>query len=164
MRTWLAVIAFALVLLPGASASARASSEYSYRYDQLWQATIRLLRVDMGCQITDRDDAIGFVMFDYPGNGGRTHGGSVELVRTTDDHGVEHVRVTVQIPSMPSYVERHVLTQLGRKLREDFGLPPRTRVSRPSEPPADGDAPSEDEEPPAGDDGDDAPSASAEQP
>lgn len=155
MRTWLGPLILSLVLLPASGAAARASDEYSYRYDQLWQATIRLLRVDLGCQITDRDDAIGFLMFDYPGTNGRTHGGSVELVRTTDEHGTEHVRVTVQIPTMPTYVERHVLTRLGRKLREDFGLPPRVHVTRPVDPPSgDGDMPDEppsDEAPPVSD-------------
>jgi hypothetical protein len=155
MRTRLVMLvsALALVLLPSASASARASTEYTYRYDQLWQATIRLLRVDLGCQITDRDDDIGFVMFDYPGAAGHVHGGSVELVRTADDHGVEHVRVTVTIPTMPTYVEQHVLTRLGRKLRDDFGLPPRVHVTRPVDPPI--------EEPPADDasPGDDPPSS-----
>lgn len=144
MHRWLASLVLLLVLLPASGAAARASNEYTYRYDQLWQATIRLLRVDLGCQITDRDDDIGFVMFDYPGTGGRTHGGSVELVRTADDHGVEHVRVTVQIPTMPTYVEQHVLTQLGRKLRDDFGLPPRVRPTRPTEPPAEEAPPTED--------------------
>ncbi len=136
MRTWLAALVLVLVSLPATQAAARASTEYTYRYEQLWQTTIRLLRVDLGCQITDRDDAIGFVMFDYPGTAGHTYGGSVELVRTTDEHGTERVRVTVHIPSMPTYVEQHVLTRLGRKLREDFGLPPRVHVSRPAEPPA----------------------------
>lgn len=154
MRTWLAPLVLALVLTPAAGASARASDEYAYRYDQLWQATIRLLRVDLGCQITDRDDAIGFVMFDYPGTTGRTHGGSVEIVRTTDEHGTERVRVTVQIPTLPTYVERHVLTQLGRKLRQDFGLPPRVHVTRPVEPPSDdvSDETPPPEDPPAADD------------
>lgn len=147
MRTWLAPLILAFVLLPATQAAARASTEYTYRYDQLWQATIRLLRVDLGCRITDRDDAIGFVMFDYPGTGGRTHNGSVELVRSSDEHGVEHVRVTVLIPSLPTYVEQHVLTRLGRKLRDDFGLPPRVHVSRPVEPPSDDDV--ADETPPA---------------
>ncbi len=146
MRTWLAPLILALVLAPAATAAARASSEYTYRYDQLWQATIRLLRVDLGCAITDRDDAMGFVMFDYPGTAGHTHGGSVELVRSADEHGVERVRVTVQIPTLPTYVERHVLTRLERKLREDFGLAPRIRVTRPVDPPSEGDAP--DESPP----------------
>lgn len=147
MRTRLAALVFVLVSLSATHAAARASDEYTYRYDQLWQTTIRLLRVDLGCQITDRDDAIGFVMFDYPGTSGRTHGGSVELVRTTDDHGVEHVRVTVQIPTLPTYVEQHVLTRLARKLREDFGLPPRVHVTRPAEPPPE-DGSSSEETPP----------------
>lgn len=147
MRTWLAPLILAFVLLPATQAAARASTEYTYRYDQLWQATIRLLRVDLGCQITDRDDDIGYLMFDYPGTGGRMHGGSVEMVRTADGHGNERVRVTVLIPTMPTYIEQHVLTRLGRKLRADFGMAPRIRVTRPTEPPTDGDMP--DETPPA---------------
>jgi hypothetical protein len=143
MRAMLSVLILGLVLGPGAHASARASSEYTYRYDQLLQTTIRLLRVELGCAITDRDDAMGFVMFDYPGTAGHSHNGSVELVRTTDDHGTEHVRVTVQIPSMPTYVEQHVLTRLARKLREDYGLPPRPRATRPTEPPTEGDTDTE---------------------
>jgi hypothetical protein len=157
MKRWasLLVIACALAapLAPASSASARASAEYTYRYEQMWQATIRLLRVDLGCQITDRDDSIGYVMFEYPGTTGRMHTGSAELVRTTDGRGNEEVRVTIQIPTLPSYVERHVLTQLERKLHSDFGQPPRApRVTRPAEPPAEdppeGDAPSGDAETP----------------
>ena len=142
----IAPVVLAFSFLVAGRAEARATGEYTYRYEQLWQTTVRLLRVDLGCQITDRDDEIGFLMFEYPGAGGRTHGGSVELVRSTDANGVERVRVSVTIAAMPSYVEHHVLTRLERKLREDFGLAPRIRPPHHDdhdgdEPPADGDAP-----------------------
>jgi hypothetical protein len=151
MHRLIAPVVLALALLVTGRAEARASAEYTYRYDQLWQATVRLLRVELGCQITDRDDDIGYVMFEYPGAAGRTHGGSAELVRSTDANGVERVRVTITISAMPSYVEHHVLTRLERKMREDFGLAPRVRAPHHDapveDPPEDGDAPDEGEPP-----------------
>lgn len=114
-------------------ASARFSNEVSYTFDQTWQASIRLLRVDLGCQVTDRDEDAGFILFEYP-NAGRSYPGSMEIVRSTDSRGVEHVRVSVQVQSMPSYVERMVAERLTRKLRDDFGEPRTRRPARPAEP------------------------------
>ena len=121
-------------------ARARVQTDYAYAWAQVWQASVRLVRVDLQCPITDRDEEIGYVMFDYA-DGGRAHPGSVELVRTTGSDGVERVRAVVQIPSLPSWVERMLLDRLTRKLREDFGEPPRvarpvrTERERPADPP-----------------------------
>ncbi len=137
----------ALGLLGPEPARARISGDVGYTYDQAWQATIRLIRVDLGCNITERDADTGFVLFEYA-NQGRSYPGSVELVRTADGAGNERVRVTVQVSAMPSYVERMVLDRLTRKLREDFG-DARSRQRPPARP-----APT----PPSDDDGDpDAP-------
>lgn len=115
-------------------ASARVSGEVSYSYSQTWQAAVRLIRVDLQCPITDRDEEMGFVLFEYT-NQGRTYPGSLEIVRSTDARGDEHVRVTVQVPAMPSYVERMVYDRLTRKLREDFGeVRTRRRPQQPVEP------------------------------
>lgn len=118
---------------------ARVQTDYAYAWAQVWQAAVRLVRVDLQCPVTDRDEDIGYVMFDYR-DAGRTHAGSVELVRTTGSDGVERVRAVVQIPSMPSWVERMILDRLTRKLRDDFGEPPRARrpprEAPPSDPPA----------------------------
>lgn len=115
-------------------AAARVSGEVAYSYEQTWQAAVRLIRVDLQCPITDRDQEMGFVLFEYT-NQGRTYPGSLEVVRTTDSQGVEHIRVTVQVPAMPSYVERMVYDRLTRKLREDFGEV-RTRRRPPASAPA----------------------------
>lgn len=123
-------------------ARARVQGDYTYQWSQVWQAAVRLVRVDLQCPITDRDEEIGFVMFTYR-EAGRDHAGSVELVRAQVSSG-ERVRVVVQIPSMPSYVERMVLDRLTRKLREDFGDAPRPpRPARPAEPPAPEEPPAE---------------------
>ncbi len=109
-------------------ARARVHGDYAYTWAQVWQTTVRMVRVDLQRPINDRDEAIGYVMFDYR-EAGRVHAGSVELVRTTGEGGNERVRVVVQVPSLPSWVERMILDRLTRKLREDFGEPP--RLARP---------------------------------
>jgi hypothetical protein len=129
---WLAALLALGSLGLSSSAEARVSGEVSYSYSQTWQAAVRLVRVDLGCPISDRDEDMGFMLFEYR-NAGRSYPGSVEVVRTTDERGVERIRVTVQVPAMPSYVERMIFDRLTRKLREDFG---EARSPRRPQPPA----------------------------
>jgi hypothetical protein len=135
------------VSLTPAVAEARVSGEISYSYEQTWQSAVRLLRVDLQCPITDRDEEMGFVLFEYTSQG-RQYPGSVEIVRSTDADGQEHIRVTVHVPAMPSYVERMVFDRLTRKLREDYGdVRTRRRPQAPTTRPSDESPPRED--PPA---------------
>ena len=137
--------AFALPQLAAVDiARARVQADVTYSFEQLWQASVRLVRVDLRCSITERDETIGFLMFEYRERAGAAaHAASIELVRTTDAAGTPRVRVVVQVQSMPSYIERMILSRLERKLRDDFGEPPRVRAPRREEPPVDG-APAED--------------------
>ena len=132
MRTLMIAIVLLLSwIAPGLpSAQARRTDSHRYRYEQVWTAAVRLIRVDYGFNIRDKDRDIGYLLFDYQDHG-RTYPGSLELVRTRN----EHVRVTLHVPSMPSYVERMLLDRLKRKLREELGqpLPPPRRA--PPEPP-----------------------------
>lgn len=134
-------LSIATVSLAPPVAEARVTGETAYSYEQTWQTAVRLLRVDLQCPITDRDEEMGFVLFEYTSQG-RTYPGSVEIVRSTDARGEEHIRVTVQVPAMPSYVERMVFDRLTRKLREDYGD---VRTRRRPQPPA---APPPEETPP----------------
>ena len=103
------------------TAEARRSDTHAYRYEQVWRSAVRLVRVDYGFPVRDRDPEIGFVLFDYVDQG-RSYPGSLELVRGTESRR-EIVRVTINIPAMPSYIERMVLDRLTRKLREEYGSP-----------------------------------------
>lgn len=114
-------VALALVSSFSGAAEARVASEFPYPRDRVWNAAVRLMRVDFGCTLSDRDEESGYLMFEYP-DGTRRHAGSLELVPATID-GRDGVRVVVQIPNMPSYVERMISDRLGRKLVEDFGDP-----------------------------------------
>jgi hypothetical protein len=130
-------------------ASARQTDEHGYSYDQMWRAAVRLIAVDFRFPITDRDPDIGYLLFQYTDQG-RTHDGSLELVRTRAADGTERVRVVVHVGAMPSYVERMMLDRFRRKLVDDYGPPP---VARPAPRPAPAPAPAP--QPPAS--GDQAP-------
>jgi hypothetical protein len=109
--------------------------ESPYTLDQTWGTAVRLLRVDMGLEITEKDQAHGYLFFKYTtmGAGQKVHTGSVELVKSPR----ETVRVTVQINSLPSYHEQLIIDKLARKLFAEYGDPPK-RPDPPSTPPGDG--------------------------
>lgn len=143
MRRSLASLILLAVLVPAASASARLSEEYTYTYDQLWRASVRLIAVDFRFPITERDPEIGYLLFTYRDEG-REYSGSLELVRTEGPYGGQQVRVVIQVASMPTYVERMLLDRLDRKLGDDYGQPPSAR--RPPPPPAEDDEEGDGEE------------------
>ncbi len=121
-RTLLAA-ALALASLRPSPASARAHRDVDYRYEQVWNAAIRMLRVDHRFPIEERDDAHGFVLFTFR-EYGRDHAASLEVVRTSVD-GVERVRLVLQLEGMPTHAETALLEELERKLRSDYGMPER---------------------------------------
>jgi hypothetical protein len=110
-----------------------------YPIEQSWNAAVRLVRVDLGFTITERDRENGFLLFTYR-DSTRSSPASIELI-ATDVGGVAGVRVVVQIAQMPSYMERHLLTRLDRKLHEDYGEPrrPSREPDRPRERDREGD-------------------------
>lgn len=139
------VLCSALFAAAPAPAAARKHQDFAYRFEDVWSASVRMVRVDMRFPVRDQDPSIGYLLFEYQDRG-RTHPGSIELVRFAE-RGQDKVKVVVQIPAMPSYIEQMMLDRLARKLVEELGEPPPPpRRPDPAPPPA--------EEPPA-DDGDD---------
>ena len=116
--TLLVVVALAFP----ATALARTGSDYPYPAERVWNAALRLIRVDLQCPLGDKDADVGYFMFEYH-DGARKYSGSLEIVRARIE-GRDGVHVVVQIPNLPTYVERMILDRLGRKLVEDFGEPP----------------------------------------
>ena len=120
MRLWAAILLI-FVLLSPATSQAKKTADFRHTYDQVWGAAIRMIRVDQGYAIKDRDQAVGYFLFDYRDDG-RTYPGSVELVRIKDQGGGS-IRAVVQIPAMPSYIERMLLDKLTKKLVHEYGEP-----------------------------------------
>jgi hypothetical protein len=137
----LGVVAAAGIMLAPPLADAKASYQSAYGYDRTWNASLRLVRVDLGLKITEKDDASGYLLFDYtsPDNGNKAVPGSLELVRgaTSDDP----VEVIVQLPQMPHYHEQVMIDELAAKMRAEYGdPPPRKKKDPPAPPPAPPDA------------------------
>jgi len=119
----------ALVTLSAEVAEAATAYESLYTFDQTWSSSLRLVRVDLGLKITEKDPDHGYLLFEYtsPESGKRVHAGSLEVVRA----GKDVVRVAVQLPTLPSYHERMIVDALAKKLLTEYGDPPR----RPDPPP-----------------------------
>jgi hypothetical protein len=115
-------VAYGLALAP--DADAKASFDSPYTLEQTYNAALRLVRVDMGLKITERDPAAAYVLFDYktPENGQRPVPGSIEMVPT--GHAV---KVVVQLSQMPRYHEQVLADSFEKKLRDEYGDPPPPR-------------------------------------
>jgi hypothetical protein len=113
------------------SADVRASASYSspYTFDQTYSTALRMLRVDLGYKVTEKDAENGYILFEYtsPESGKRTCAGAIELVKTK-----QRVQVTVQIPAMPQYHEQMIADALSKKLSTDYGEPPKKKDPPPA--------------------------------
>ncbi len=122
-----------LVLLVSHSATARVGGDSEYSKQQTYSGALRYLRVDLGYEVTERDPDAAYLIFRYqlPGQNKATTTGTVEVV---DADG--HVKLFVQIPTMPEYHERVLRDGLVRKLHEEYGIPaPRKPTPAPATPP-----------------------------
>jgi hypothetical protein len=141
MRKILRVLLLAAALTAPAYAALRtgdaiASVAYDspYSFEQTFGTALRLVRVDLGCKITEKDEGNGYLLFEYtsPESGKRAHRGSIEVVR-----GKQGTHVAVQLPTLPSYHEQMIVDALSRKLLAEHGEPPRAKPAPAPPPPPD---------------------------
>jgi hypothetical protein len=124
------VLALGLFGFAPSTAAAKREDSFRYPFSRVWTSAIRLMRVDLECPITEKDRDEGYFFFDYEDSGSK-YPGSIELITTQVD-GLESVRVVVQVPAMPSYLEALILDRLSRKLQEDFGSPNEGKAKAPT--------------------------------
>jgi hypothetical protein len=117
----LAAIAAASWLAP-AIALARTLEIASYPIADVWPAAVRFLRVDRGFPIRERDEAAGYILFEYT-DGPKPCKGSLELIRVADSEGRDATRIAISIPDLPRRYEQMLLDKLVAKLRDDRGPP-----------------------------------------
>jgi hypothetical protein len=109
------------ITAPGADA--KSAYESPYGYDRTWNAALRLVRVDNGWKVTEKDDQSGYLLFDYRSpESNKTTPGSLELVRGAGRESP--VSVLVQLPQMPHYHEQVLLDTLASKMRREYGDAP----------------------------------------
>ena len=106
-------------------ADAKAGYESAYGFDRTWNAATRLLRVDLGFKVLERDETTGYMLFEYTSSesGKKSTSGSLEFVGGREPGSLVHV--VVQLPEMPRYHEQNLVDQLAKKLRTEYGDPPK---------------------------------------
>jgi len=108
----------------GGSADARSTGVLPYPAADVWPAAVRFLRVDRGFPIKEKDEATGYVLFEYL-ESGKSHRSSLELVRAADADGRDATQIVVSVADLPSHYELTLIEKLGRKVRDERGQPPR---------------------------------------
>ena len=110
------------IVFTGPEATAKTSFDSAYGYDRTWNAALRMVRVDMGFKVTEKDDANGYLLFDYKSAGSaKPSSGSMEFVRTKEPDAP--VKVVVQLSEMPRYHEQMMIDALAKKMRAEYGEP-----------------------------------------
>jgi hypothetical protein len=130
---FLAVAGVSASVLDSTDASAAVAHDATYTFDQTFGTALRMVRVDMGLKVTEKDVENGYILFEYtsPESGGKSSSGSIEVVR-----GKQGVHVTVQLPSMPRYHEQVMMDTLVKKLASEHGDPPQKPKPQPVAPDA----------------------------
>jgi hypothetical protein len=114
----------------GSEALAKASYASPYSYERTWDAAVRLVRVDNGWKIDEKDDATGYILFQYKSpESSKPTSGSIELVRGRDADAP--VSVLAVLPQMPHYHEQLLIDALASKMRREYGDPPLPRRPAP---------------------------------
>lgn len=124
-----AVVAVMALVIP---AHAKTKHDSPYTFQQTFGSAVRLLKVDLGFEVTERDLEMGYVLFLYtsPESGERKSRGSISFVEAE-----ERVQVNLQIPDMPSYHEQVLMEKLRHKLEDEHGdPPPPPEAPKPKEP------------------------------
>lgn len=108
-------------------ASARTAFQNSYTLEQNYSAALRMIRVDMGLKITEKDPEAAYIMFEYKSSegGNKVSPGSIEMVPQSSQ-----IQVVVQLPQMPQYHEEVMANSLKKKLQHDYGDPPKQRPEK----------------------------------
>jgi hypothetical protein len=108
---------------------ARSTWESPYGFERTWNAALRLIRVDNGWNVTEKDENGGYVLFEYRppvGSSKKTTPGSLELVRGHEPDAP--IGVLAQLPQMPKLHEQVLLDSLASKMRREYGDPPVRRA------------------------------------
>ncbi len=118
-----------LAVSPG-SAHAKGQHVSTYSYKQTFGSALRLLKVELGYQVTEVSAEWGYLLFEFtsPDSGKRKNKGSIELVE-----GDGSVALTIATPELPSYHEDMLVERLKRKLSDEHGTAPSRAKPRKAE-------------------------------
>jgi hypothetical protein len=109
-----------IVLLWVFAAEGRVQESCAYTRAQVFQSALRFIRVDNGFPLTEKDEASGYLLFEYPtGEGSETTLASFEVIEQASA-----VQFVVRIPKLAEHHERLLVRRFIDKLRSEYGDPP----------------------------------------
>jgi len=120
----------------------RSEIEIPYTREQTFSGALRYLRVDLSYEVTEKDPKAAYLLFSFsdPELQKKSGHGSIEVVQRE-----RTVRLSVNLPELPSYREELLQRGLLDKLREEYGEPPAPPPPPdPKKPPADSKKPADD--------------------
>jgi len=121
----LAMAAATLLTVSAPPLLAKAEATSPYTLGQTYGATLRMLRVDLGLEIIEKDPDASYILFRYRllEDPKRVVDGAIELVELAD-----RVKIVVKLHQLPESHERVLRDRLVKKLRDDYGEPPKRRA------------------------------------
>lgn len=117
------VLLFLAAALLSLAASAESKATIKYPYGWVYSTAIRLVRVDLKCDIVEESEKSGYILFWYSYNGVKSYA-TMEIVDLTSEDNGYSVFVRVTLEKLPSWVEEDLIDQLSEKLKEQYGNPP----------------------------------------
>ena len=128
-------------ILPSVTAQARLTIDSYYGFDRTYNSALRLVRVDMGLKVTEKDDKTGYFVFDYKSTdtGNKVSSGSFEFVRSSESDGPVLRRPPASTDAAIRRAGAHRRVRSQR--RQEYGDPPerlKPKAPPPAPPPGDG--------------------------
>jgi hypothetical protein len=133
MAAGLGVLVALAIVFSSPTADARSAFDSGYGFERTYNAALRMVHIDMGLKITEKDDKTGFLVFDYksPDTGNKISSGTIEFIRPPHE-GDGPVQVVVQLPQMPRAHEQVLVDTLVRKMHQEYGDPPPRPKAQPA--------------------------------
>ncbi len=125
-KTILFVAAVVLLMSVGNTAFARIDREMTYRASMVWNSAVRFVRVDQRYEVVERDKEAGYLLFKFEDNGRKYHA-SLELI-PIEKNNKRLLKLSLRIEGMPRYIEMMLLDRFEKKLREEYGSPPKAEL------------------------------------
>jgi len=122
-------------LLAPSLAFGKAQLELGYSIEEIFSTSVRYVRVDRGCKVTDKDGDAAFVMFECKVDETHTSRGAIEIMRS-QLHGKDSMRLQASLPDEGHGAELRLVELIERKLREERGTTPSAPTKAPPAAPA----------------------------
>ena len=118
IAAFLSVILLLLALLPR-TAFARSEWETTYTQKQLYNSSLRFLKIELRVNVTEQNEDAGYILFEYKNKGSSGSFGAIEIIPTSSG-----IKLVVSLPSVPTTHEKVLIEGLKKKLHGDYGQPP----------------------------------------